>query len=261
MTVVGTTCTFDSHDLQTETIITNNISHEGIPEKNAVLYQLAHANKSVIPFISYPCKKITIEGTIVAASITALDTALDTFRGYFNGKNKNLDIGYNGSTRRYTATLNNISIERPGGLAFAYFSLEFICTIPFGFDTTNTTAVNTTGNTAATYSPTYTFLGSAPLQSPVITVTFSAMSGNAAAQSVTIGNQDTGQSIVVNRIWATTDVLIIDTVNETVKVNGNEVEFTGAFPVFEPVASTITYVDTLATRTFAFNVVYAKRYM
>lgn len=252
---------YDGNSIQTANIIVQSISHESIPTKIASTYSHAHANKTTIPFIAYPSKQITLTGVVVGSSVPDLDSRLDTFKSYFNGKDKYLDISYNGSTRRYIATLNAMTVDRTGLLTYANFTISFIATDPFGQDTAATTAINTTGNTAIPYQPTYTFLGSAPTQRPVITVTFSAMTGNTTPQSVTVSNNATSQGITVNRVWSATDVLVIDTVNRTVTVNGNPVQFSGAFPEFALGAGTFGYTDGFATRTFAFNVTYKVAYL
>mgnify|MGYP000859526940 FL=1 len=242
-------------------IITNMIDHTSIPEKQSSVYALAHSNSSVISYVNYPSKKITIGGVIKGSSEDDLDVRTDAFKGYFIGQDKNLDIDYAGSTRRYIATANSISVTRQQSSLYATFAIEFLCTQPFGIDTADTTALNTTGNTTSNYNPSYTFLGSAPYQLPVITVTYSAMTGNGTAQLVRIGNNDTGQVIVINRIWSATDVIVIDCYRKLVQVNGLDVPFTGAFPEFHPGPSAFSYSDTLTTRTFAFNVIYKVAYL
>src|SRR4051812_12167506 len=119
---MATNISFDSNSLQTANILTDTIGHEQIPNKIAQMFQLAHANQSAIPFVSYASKSIRVSGKVIGSSIADLDSKLDTFRGYFLGTDKNLDIDYNGPTRRYVATVNGITIDRPGGLAYANFA-------------------------------------------------------------------------------------------------------------------------------------------
>lgn len=257
---MATGLTYDSNSLQTANIVTEDIDHFDLPAKDAKAYGLAHANRSKIPFVSYPSKIIKITGTLSDTSISAVDTLVDTFKGYFIGQDKNLDIDYAGSTRRYIATVNSISIKRPGGLAWATFEVEFICTLPFGETTANTTILNVSGRTNSSYSDNYTFAGNAPTQWPVFTVTYTALSAN-ATDTVIIANDTTGQAISVTRAWLVNDVLEIDVVNKTVKVNGTPVDFSGAFPEFAPGAQTIDYSDTFISRTFSYNIVYNKLYL
>lgn len=258
---------FDSNSLQTFNqstrvgIVTNSIDFANIPNKVLNLYQLAHANQSVIPFINYPSKQVTIAGAIVGSTQADLDSRLDTFRAYFNGVEKNLDINFSGATRRFTATVNTINITRSVNGLYATFSIEFICTIPFGYDTGSTTALNGTGRTSSVYTDNYTFLGTAPVQLPVATITLTAVSST-GSQQLFWGNNGNGQGITITRSnWTTGDVVIIDCVNRTVKVNGVSVDFTGAFPEFPPGSQAISYSDTFTSRTMTENVVYNKRYL
>jgi len=261
---------YDSNNLQTYNrvtqtgIITDDIDLDSLPDRDLSIYAMAHSNASTIPFGNYPRKVIPVTGTIKAPTSAALDALLDTFRGYFRGKDKNLDIGYNGTTRRYTATHNGISIKRGNDKTFARYSINFVCTIPFGTDTTNTTALNATGRTLNGYSDAHTFLGTAPNQLPVVTITLTAVSAT-GSQQMFWGNNDTGQGIVITRSgWANGDVVVIDSsdpLNQKVTVNGTQVDFSGAFPEFSPGAHTMTYTDSFNSRTANHNVVYKPRYM
>ncbi len=253
--------TFDSNNLQTYSpathvgIITNGIEHTNLPAKDAALYPLANANLSVIPYVGYPSKAISVKGAIVGSSSADLDTRIDSFKQYFLGKDKNLDIDYNGTTRRYCATVNTISVQRQQKALWAEFQVEFICTLPFGKNAAATTALNQSGRTLSGYTDPYTFLGTAPFQLPVITITYSAVTDGAAY--VSFGNNGNGQGITItDQTWAAADVLEIDVANRTVKKNGVEIDFLGAFPEFAPGAQTFSYSDGFTARTFTELVTY-----
>lgn len=268
--------TFNSNDLQTYSpttdrgIITNIINHTSIPDKVAPLYALADANGSAIPAINYPSKKISIAGTIKGAEQVAedvviataqedLDNLIDTFKGYFNGKNKNLDIEYGTSTRRYIATANSISITRQQKAPFANFTIEFICTQPFGTDTTATSLFSQLNYTAATKTFNVTMAGTAPYQLPVFTITIDALTGT--GDYVQISNDNTGQAILVYGLSLTAgDVVVIDCANREVTVNGDLVDYSGTFLELEPGAVAITYTDGFTTRQVDIVAQYYKRY-
>lgn len=254
---------FDSNNLQTfdgtHGIIVQQIEH-ATPNKQAKAYALAHANANAIPFTEYPNRPVTISGQISGTSIADCDSIIDTLQGYLRNQDANLDIAYNGGTRRYIGTATTIDIKRPGGLAYASFTITFTCQ-PFGQDTGTTTALNGTGRTAGAYHDTETFSGTAPYQLPIITITFSAVSDTTNPQTVAVGNDSTGQQIAVNRVWTATDVLVIDRTTNKVTVNGTEVEFSGAFPTFAPGSGIIGYSDSFTTRTMVENVVYTPRYL
>lgn len=256
----GTAISFNNNSLQTATILTDTIDHESLPTKNAQVYNLGHANKSVIPYISYPSKQITISGTIFADDIPSLDNALDMFRGYFIGTARNLDIGYGTGTRRYIATANQVSITRPGGLTHATFSIVFIATNPFGQDIVTTNALSASARTLASYADILSFNGSAPVQQPVITLTYTAITGG-TSKTVTIGNNSNGQQISVIRTFITGDILTIDTINKQVTYNGISIDYAGAFPEFATGTQSLAYSDSLTTRTFNISVVYYPQWL
>lgn len=264
--MAGTGISFDTNSLQTTTIFTQDIQHGSIPVKNAVLANLAHANASTIPFINYPNKLINIAGTITGASISALDTALDTFRSYFTAQDKNLDIDYAGGTRRYIATATAVDIQRPGGLLYAKFTIQFTCTTPFGMATSVTTpsssfSPSATGRTLASYNDTFTFAGTAPYQLPVITLTMTIMGGSNSSSYITIGNGTNGQVIYIQRTYIPGDVVVVDCIQKTVTVNGIPTEFSGGFPEFPPGSQTLSYNDNFTTRTFTILVTYTAGYL
>jgi hypothetical protein len=252
---MSTSISFDSNSLQTSSILTASIEHASLPAKEAQLYALAHGNKSTIPYVNYPNKSIRVSGKVIGSSVSNLDTLLDTFRGYFRGTDKNLDIGYGGSTRRYIATVNAISIDRPGGLQYANFDIEFICTEPFGRNTTAASALTATGRTAAAYTDDHTFLGTAPFQLPIITITITAVTGGTGF--LKFANSGNGQGILITgQTFAADDIVIINCEEKSVTLNGEDIDFIGAFPEFPPGDQSFSYTDGFTTRTFDIDVDY-----
>lgn len=257
---------FNSNNLQTYDpatdvgIITSVIDHTNIPDKLVELYAQADANSSSIPAVNYPSKKITIAGTIKGSTQDNLDERIDTFKGYFNLKDKHLDIDYAGATRRYIATSNATSIVRQQKALFAKFTVEFICTNPFGMETSSTSIMSQTNYTSATYTATPTIAGSAPYQLPVFTITIDSLTG--AGDYVQISNDNTNQQIMLYGLGlANGDVIVIDCDNRTVTVNGNNVDYYGTFLELVPGANSLTYTDGFTTRQVDISAVYYKRYL
>lgn len=258
---------YNSNDLQTYDpstdvgIITNSIEHTNIPDKIMGLYALADADGSSIPAINYPSKKVTIGGVIKGSTQANLDSRLDTFKGYFIGKDKNLDITYGASTRRYVATANAVSVVRRQRALFATFQIEFLCTNPFGLDTSASDLFAThTGSTVATFTETPTVGGNAPFQLPIITITLTALTG--AGDYVQISNDNNNQELLIyGQLLANGDVIVIDCVERTVTLNGNEIDYDGTFLELEPGASSITYTDGFTTRTVTVAASYVKRWL
>lgn len=258
--------TYDTNSLQTFNrstrvgINTNLIEHTDIPQAIADLMSFADDDGSVITDINYPSRIVKIGGTIHGSSQSDLDSRIDAFKAFFRGKNKNLDITYAGTTRRYIATKNAVGIARSQKLPLARFSVEFICTNPFGLDTSATTLINQANYTSPTLTSTPTVGGTAPYQLPVITLTLDALTGT--GDYLQISNDLNTQAIALYGLGLTAgDVIVIDCVNRTVKKNGVEVDYTGTFLVLEPGASSITYTDSFTTRQVDILVQYVKRWL
>ncbi len=241
-------------------INTNIIEHTDIPQAVAELMALADNDGSVIPDISYPSRTVKIGGTIHGSTQADLDTRIDTFKGYFRGKDKNLDITYAGSTRRYIATKNSVGVARQQKQLWATFAVEFICTNPFGLDTSSTSLINSQNYTSATLTSTPTILGTAPYQLPVITITIDALTGTGDYIQITNG-LNTQEMLLYGLGLVAGDVIVIDCVNRTVKLNGTEIDYVGTYLVLEPGASSITYTDGFTTRTVDIVATYIKRWL
>lgn len=259
--------TYNSNDLQTYNkttnvgIVTNVIEHTNLPEKAAALFGLADADGSSIPNINYPSKKVNIAGMIKGSSQANLDDRIDTFKGYFVGKDKNLDITYGSSTRRYIATANTVSVVRQDKSLFATFAIEFICTNPFGLDTSNTNLwAAKTAFSSATFTETPTVGGTAPFQLPVITITINSLTGS--GDYIQIANDNNNQELLIYGVGLdAADVVVIDCINRAVTVNGDPVDYSGTFLELEPGANSITYTDGFTTRSIDISAVYAKRWL
>lgn len=254
--------TYNSNSLQTSSIVTSEIEHHSAPAFKISKAAVAHANRTSIMFGDYPDKTIRVEGMLISTTgIAGMDDLEDTFKSYLVGIEKNLDIEHNGSTRRYIATPTAITVERPGGLDWARFGVTFFCSLPFGTNTSSTSLLNQTGQTSGSTTFAITVGGTFPYQAPIITTTFSTISGG-TGKTVRIGNNDTGQQITVTRDWIAGDILEVDVANTSVKVNGIEVEFNGAFPEFSPGSGAITYSDDFTTsRNYSIVAGHSRRFM
>lgn len=258
--------TYNSNDLQTFNpvtrvgINTNVIKHTDVPEAVAELYIIASANDSDVPNEEYPSRRIVLGGTIHGSSQADLDSRIDTFKGYFAVRKKNLDITYGGSSRRYVVLkANAVGIDRMDKALFATFSVELVCK-PFGIDITPTSIMSQTNFTSATHTVTPTIGGTAPYQLPVFTITIDALTG--AGDYLQVSNDTNNQQILLYGLSLTAgDVIIIDSVNRVVTVNGDEVDYTGTFIELQPGTSSVTYTDGFTTRQVDITAEYYKRYL
>jgi len=245
---------FNSNVLQTSNIITEEIDHHSGGDRKINLLSIARGNRSKITGINTPSKTITLRGTLVADTPALMDDLEDTFKGYLVGKDKYLDIPHGTGTRRYTATPTAPKIERPGGLSYGKFTAQFICSNPFGMDTSSTSLATGSSITTTPNNWSITVGGSAEYQYPIITVTL--VSGTQFTnQSMSIGNNSNGQVCIIMRTWLASDVVVIDPLaDEPVTVNGLPVEFSGSIPIFEKGAGAVAYADTFLTRSVNYTI-------
>ena len=259
--------TFNSNDLQTYSpatntgIITNLIDHTDGPDMLMAIYAMADADGSSIPAINYPSKPVALAGAIKGSSQADLDNRIDTFKGYFTGKDKNLDIAYGSGTRRYIATAGAPKIQRKQRSFIALFQVPITCTNPFGLDTSATDLWATKNNfTSATFTETPTVGGNAPFQLPIFTITIDALTGD--GDYVQISNDNNNQEILIYGAGIEAgDVLVIDCVERIVTLNGDEIDYYGTFLELEPGANSITYTDGFTTRTVDVSATYVKRWL
>lgn len=245
---------YNSNNLQTANIITQDIDHHSGGKRDINMLPIAGGNRSKITGSNTASKIITLRGQLVADSIAAMDDLEDTFKGYFVGKNKNLDISHGSGTRRYVVTPREPNVERPGGLMYANFSIDLLSASAFGVDTSLTALASGSGVTTTPVNWSITLGGSAEYQYPVITVTL--VSGTQLTnRTMNIGNNSNGMVCSINRAWVAGDVVVIDPLaDEPVTVNGLPAAFTGSIPIFEKGAGAVTYSDTFLTRSVTYDI-------
>ena len=176
------------------------------------------------------------------------------------GFEKELVLRQAGAARKYICTYSDANILKDGG-SYLELDLIFVTSDHFGYDTSYTILINDQQFTSSSRTDQISLAGSAPWQQPIIRYTYSALTGG-TSKVVTISNDAVGQTLTITRTWAAGDVLTIDPSDtDPVKVNGVKVAFTGAVPEWQVGVGSITYSDTLTTRTVVCRMTYYKRYV
>jgi len=218
---------FDSTEICNSTYIPRFVKHESAPERELSTLKLAGEDGVVLISKRYGVKHITIIGKLTAASRSALDTAIDNFKELFSRKDKNLDISWEGSTRRYVATCTRHNFDRDFYHdLFVPWSAEFIVPTGYGKDTSQTTALDLENQTATAISQNVSFSGSIPPE-PIFTINFDTV-GNCAA--IKIENEDTGDYIKIAKEFSAATAYIINTEDLQITEGGIEIDFSGLFP-------------------------------
>lgn len=230
------------------------------PQRKLTIGNIARTDKSKINSAFWEKRVVTISVGITRVNRGQLEQSIDSLMGLLQGFEKDLIVGQSGTYRKYICTLSDAVTKISGG-SYAEFDLIFECSDRFGYDlAASALLANFTGYTSAYKSDSFTVGGSAAWQVPVITITYTVITGG-TSKIVTIGNDAVGQTISITRTWTAGDVLVIDSYNRTLKVNGIEVDFVGAFPEWAPGLGYWTYLDNFTTRTFTGRIDYVKRWV
>ena len=232
-----------------------------MPRRDISMTQLARTNFSRTNSAFYVERVITVKVAIRQNSRALTEQTIDSLMAKLQGINKELIVDQSGGERLYYATLADAPVPEDIG-SYIEMELVFTCTDRFGYATSSQTLFTIPTTTSSSRSDYFDVGGSALTQTPIFTITYTAVSG-ATSKTVIIGNSETGQEISITRTWANNDVIQIDTsmLTPSVKVNGTDVDFDGAFPVFEPGQRNWYYNDNFLTRTFTGSIVYTPRYV
>lgn len=190
-------------------------------------------------------RELVIEATGIARADTAagLDALLDTIRKNLRGSRRNLDtIDANGKVKRFVATVDSFedlfANREHFHITFCPWIVRFKCRIPFGKSRDYTTVTNTI--TASPTNESITNTGTTKAQPVFILIFNTATSITATA----VENTTTGEQIQYTGALAVGDLLEFDSENKTVKKNGTEVDYSGAFPSLETDTNVIRYTVT-----------------
>lgn len=227
---------YDSVEIVTTTYVPRFIKHESTPIRIFSLLELAREDGSVLIAEKYGEKTIYVSGNIKASTQSNLEVAIDTFKELFSRLEKNLDISWGGTTRRYVATCVRHEFNRDYmHINFVPWTAEFLVVAGVGKDTALTAVLNASAvDLAAELSSAVTLAGSAKPK-PIFTVQFNAAGWAASgAKGIELTLVSTGERMIYNRSagLANTISLVFDLENKKATYSGSEVSFYGVFPAF-----------------------------
>ena len=195
---------------------------------------------------------------VLGLTVNELEGYIDTIKKSLRGVSKILVTNYGGKQRVYTATLMNMGKifkdRKRYHTTYTPFTLEFLCEdTASDWDYTQYTAQIT--NAVDTISAT----GSGTIEGkPIIVIVFSAATG---VTSMTVQIDENGQKIVYSGALAAGDVLVFDSENQTVKLNGNTVDFSGYFPLMALDGNTFRFTTDGSARTFRATILTKNSYL
>jgi len=188
--------TFDSTEIVSTTYIPKFVKHESVATRELALLGLTAQDGAVLISEKYGVKRIFLSGHIKASSSANVETAIDVFTELFSRKEKNLDISWAGSTRRYVASCVSHNFDREAShISFVPWTAEFIVASGIGEDISETTLVSSHFH-GPCYSASWTFAGSAE---PKPRIKLKCDTTAADIKGWALVNNTTGERIVVTR--------------------------------------------------------------
>lgn len=234
------------------------------PKRNVSMSNLARTSNSKVNSGFYTERFIAVRIEISRSTRELTEQSLDTLMGILQAKDKALILNQSSTRRKYYATFSDAIIESTTeGGSYLQMDLIFACSDKFGYDLGPTTLLSiTTPFTSANRSDALIFNGSAEWQAPVISITYSAITGG-TTKSVVIGNGSTGQQVTITRTWTAGDTITINPLDETapVRVNNTPVDFSGAILLWNKGIGYWYYNDTFTTRSFTGLITVVNRYV
>lgn len=186
---------FDNTEILDTTHYPQFLKHESFPERFLNIADLSKDNGSVLISNKFGAKKIQVRGVLVGTSQADLESKIDIFKELFARVGKNLDMDWNGTTRRYIATCSSFVVDRDHyHITWVPWSAEF--TVPSGIaeDSTETTLQDFTEFNLGRGTFSLTFAGSAP---PKPKFTIKNLHASATTYGISLINNDNGQRMFI----------------------------------------------------------------
>jgi hypothetical protein len=251
---------FDGYSLQSADVIAQDIVVYSPPSRELITYKVPRNDGGRLNGNYYRERRIRVNGIIKAASRVLLEETMDTFKRRMHTPEGNLDLKVNGEIRRITATLQNsgeMFNERKGyHINITPFSLEFLALDPF-FHDTDYTASTSENITNLNFPITVENLGTIYAR-PVITIIFEAAT---SVTAFTFNNVTNGKTMLITRAFSALDILVIDTEESTVTVNGVEVDYDGLFPTLDYGSNNCTLVTTGSSVQYTSTISFKRSYL
>ena len=225
------TISFDAVSLQDSTYQIQEIEHESVDHREINIQRLGRKEGGKFISDTFAPRIIRVRGRIAGSSIDDLEDKIDDLKELLNRKEKNLDIQYASGTRRFIASCNSFKIIRAHyHITFAPFEASFLIgNPPFG-QAIDTSTAEFNGLNAGTTNSNFTASGTyKPM--PIIKM---IVNSETAMTQISFTNTNTGQTITVTPAsgFTAADILLINTDDYTVTLNGTAIDYTGYFPEF-----------------------------
>jgi hypothetical protein len=249
---------FDSVDLNGLTNIEiDNVGIEAPPEFLLASAKLARTDGLKLFNKEYGGRVIPVRGRIMASGRSGFLATRDILMRYLAPLEATLRVPNGDDPIDFTATVENVMFSDTGG-GYGAFTINFLCSDPFGYDAGHRTIINGSLVTAASADigllETIGGSVSAPM---IITLTIANVTGG-TGKYIDVANQG-GDSIRITRDWSVGEVIVIDMRQKICQVNGVAVDYTGTFWNLAVGDTEVTYSDNLTTRSVSIMATYKRR--
>jgi hypothetical protein len=242
---MASTIKYDNTEILNTTYNPRYLKHESFPDRVLDFQDLAKDNGSILVSDKFGVKKIQAMGILIGTSQADLESKVDTMKELFARVGKNLDVDWNGTTRRYVVTTALLNIDRDHyHITWVPWIAKFTCASGIAEDSTETTLQNATDFNLGEGTFSLTFAGSAP---PKPKFTIETIHTSYTTKGICLKNNDNGQAIYIPLVSGVVDngKLEIDCRLKTVRATaggyyGQTLKYYGQFPEFVVGANSIT---------------------
>lgn len=202
----------------------------------------------------YRSKEIAVKGMLKANTAEELQEIRDEFKMFLSKQNQILQINFNGQIRKANAFvlgLEGLFEDKHYNINWIPFEIRFQILSGYWEDirSTSITYESITTNLLEEIVNNGTFK-----TDPKIILNFS--SATVSGVNITVNNSE----ISITETIKNGDLLIIDSAEKTVTLNGSVIDFDGVFPTLETGANSIL-VDIDGTFTVDVSILYVKRFI
>jgi len=234
---------------------------DGSAKKSTRLIPIARTDGGIRVNDSYDSLDVTVVGYISCSSEAELDAAIDTLKSTLRSAGT-LKIEYGGTFRLIDVLATNVIVARgPQNISFSPYSIQFEAESPFWYEEgldyhivneNITTAVDSFNISIATTMD----------AEPVFTLEITEITPDDSDVQISLGNNSTSQHITVTETFHDGDILVVDCKKKQCFLNGALIRAKGQFPVWQPGAGVVEYIDDASTsRNITLNSANERRFL
>lgn len=251
---------YNGYSLQDGDTISSIIDAFSTPSRELVTFKVPRADGEGWNGDYFRERRIKVSGIIEAATSSLLETELDSFKMSMCAQQGLLALKINGEIREIVANLEKpeeMFGRREGyHITFTPFDLAFLAIEPMwhSLDYQSQTFEDVT---SLAYIDAIEVTGTYKAQ-PVIVIIVQAAT---AITGIAFSNTTNGDEISITETIAINDVIVIDSEQKSLTLNGVEVAYDGIFPELDIGSNDITITSTGTSIEYTATIKYRKTYL